>query len=164
MAAIHQKRLAKEIRDLLTNPPPLIILQDIPGDNFSEIRVRFRGIEGTMYAQEQFMLRFKFGGNYPMESPEVVFVAVDKLQAPVGQQSANGPPLEATNKCLVPVHPHIYSNGHICLSILYDNWSPALTVASVCLSIQSMLSSCDKKERPQDDADYCRTHSNKSPK
>ena len=63
-----------------------------------------------------------------------------------------------------PVHPHVYSNGHICLSILYDQWSPALTISSVCLSILSMLSSAEKKELPPDNDKYVQTHVGKSPK
>lgn len=65
-----------------------------------------------------------------MDSPEVVFLAP------------------------APVHSHIYSNGHICLNILGEDWSPALTVKSVCLSILSMLSSATEKVRPQDNDRY----------
>ena len=56
----------------------------------------------------------------------------------------------------IPIHPHVYANGHICLSILADDWSPALTILSVCVSLQSMLSSCSQKERPPDNDVYAR--------
>lgn len=94
-----------------------------------EWNVEITGAEGTLYAGEVFPLRFRFDERYPMSSPEVVFRRA-------------------------PIHPHIYSNGHICLSILYDGWSPALSVMSVCLSLISMLSSCERKERPTDDQQY----------
>ncbi|CAO3649600.1 unnamed protein product [Cunninghamella blakesleeana] len=53
--------------------------------------------------------------------------------------------------------PEVYSNGHICLNILYKDWSPVQTVAQVCLSIQSMLSSCTKKELPPDNDLYIKS-------
>ena len=85
-------------------------------------RVEVSGPADTLYDGEQFCLQFKFGPKYPFESPEVTFVG-DK----------------------VPVHPHVYSNGHICLSILTEDWSPALSVETVCLSITSMLSTAKEK-------------------
>ncbi|CAG8851546.1 34659_t:CDS:2, partial [Racocetra persica] len=36
-------------------------------------------------------------------------------------------------------------------------WSPVLSVRSVCLSIQSMLSSCTTKEPPPDNNHYVKT-------
>jgi ubiquitin-conjugating enzyme E2 W len=77
---------------------------------------------GTLYDGERFSLQFKFGSKYPFDSPEVTFVGDH-----------------------IPVHPHIYSNGHICLSILTEDWSPALSVQAVCLSILSMLASAKDK-------------------
>uniref|UniRef100_A0A3P9MFF9 N-terminal E2 ubiquitin-conjugating enzyme n=1 Tax=Oryzias latipes TaxID=8090 RepID=A0A3P9MFF9_ORYLA len=107
-----------------------------------EIRwiVDMEGAPGTLYEGEKFQLLFKFSGRYPFDSPQVMFTGEN-----------------------IPVHPHVYSNGHICLSILTEDWSPALSVQSVCLSIISMLSSCKEKRRPPDNSFYVRT-CNKNPK
>ena len=75
-----------------------------------------------------------------MESPEVVFV---------------GTP---------PIHEHIYSNGFICLSVLYDGWSPAMNASSICNSILSMISSATEKKKPDNDLSTVSRVKGKSPK
>ena len=114
------KRLQKEFKSFAASPPDGLALDEttLSGEDLGTWRVVMEGPSNTLYEGEQFTLQFKFNAKYPFDSPEVTFV---------------GPPEQ------IPLHQHIYSNGHICLSILTDDWSPALSVESVCLSILSML-------------------------
>lgn len=81
-------------------------------------------------------LPFFFWGGGRTEAPEVTFVS--------------NPPDRT-----VPIHPHIYSNGIICLDLLgKQGWSPVQNVESVCMSIQSMLTGNTKNERPPGDEEF----------
>ncbi|KAH9394227.1 PREDICTED: ubiquitin-conjugating enzyme E2 W-like [Rhagoletis zephyria] len=136
-----QKRLQKELMSLKKDPPAGVIVDDMNIEpDLSSWIIEIVCPKGTLYEEERFKLSFKFNENYPFDSPEVTFTGSN-----------------------IPIHEHVYSNGHICLSILTEDWSPALSVQSVCLSILSMLASCKEKKRPPDNAFYVRTCS-KNPK
>lgn len=102
--------------------------------------VSFTGAEESIFAGERYTLEFKFNENYPIEAPDVIFVGG------------------------YPHHEHVYSNGYICLSTLYDDWTPSLRVSSVVLSILSMLSSAAHKGRPSNDESFARYANGRSPK
>ncbi|PIA13679.1 putative ubiquitin-conjugating enzyme E2 W [Coemansia reversa NRRL 1564] len=134
---IRTKRLLRELRELKRSPSAHILLGDT--DSIDKWTVCLRGVEGTLYEDEKFTLTFDFPAEYPLEAPIVVFSGK------------------------TPIHPHVYSNGHICLSILYKHWCPVLTVDAICQSLLSMLSSCEKKKRPHQDSVYVKQAS-ESPK
>ncbi len=127
MQARCSARLKKEADDIVKNYAGVLEL-NILDDSMMVWHLKFKGAEGSVYVGEDYTLQFKFNSEYPIDSPEVIFV---------------GTP---------PKHEHIYSNGFICLSILYNDWSPALKVSSVCMSIISMMSSAKEKKGPPNDS------------
>lgn len=138
LSKIAANRLQKELTEWQTNPPAGF--RHRVTDNLQRWIIDLDGAPGTLYSNEVFHLQVDFPEHYPMEAPQVVFI--------------NNP----------PAHPHIYSNGHICLDILYDSWSPAMTVSSICISLLSMLSSSPKKQRPADNDRYVKNAKGRSPK
>lgn len=89
--------------------------------NIYEWRSTILGPPGSVYEGGVFLLDITFSPNYPFKPPKVTFRT--RIY-----------------------HCNINSQGVICLDILKDNWSPALTVSKVLLSICSLLTDCNPED------------------
>jgi len=111
------KRLQKELDSFKKDPPNLCSAGPIENDLF-RWQATIMGPEKSPYAGGVFELRIQFPQDYPFKPPKVTFVT--KIY-----------------------HCNINDKGGICLDILKDNWSPALTISKVLLSILSLLTDCN---------------------
>jgi len=84
------------------------------GDNLYEWVSTIMGPGSSPYQGGVFFLDINFPTDYPFKPPKVIFRT--RIY-----------------------HCNVNSNGQICLDILKDNWSPALTISKVLLSICSLL-------------------------
>lgn len=185
------KRLLKEYSGLLKStsselPGITLISNDDSLINFIfQIKINSNAKNKKIYPDDElYYLNIKITDNYPVDSPQVKFIIyedeINKLSSSSSSSSSNTKgskenPINLDDdddndsngsikyKSVIPIHPHIYSNGHICLNLLGDDWTPACSIESILLSIQSMLTTNDKNERPPDDKSYIR-HAPLNPK
>ena len=108
------KRLKKEWEDLKNDPIPLCTADPLDPNDLLEWKATIQGPEGTPYEGGIYHLRMTFSNEYPFRPPKTVFLT--RI-----------------------FHPNISTTGGICLDILKDAWSPALTVGKIVLSISSLL-------------------------
>uniref|UniRef100_A0A8C5E9Z5 Ubiquitin-conjugating enzyme E2 E2-like n=1 Tax=Gouania willdenowi TaxID=441366 RepID=A0A8C5E9Z5_GOUWI len=114
------KRIQKELAEITLDPPPNCSAGP-KGDNIYEWRSTILGPPGSVYEGGVFFLDIAFTPDYPFKPPKVTFRT--RIY-----------------------HCNINSQGVICLDILKDNWSPALTISKVLLSICSLLTDCNPGE------------------
>uniref|UniRef100_H2YYG8 E2 ubiquitin-conjugating enzyme n=1 Tax=Ciona savignyi TaxID=51511 RepID=H2YYG8_CIOSA len=107
------KRITKELLDISRDPPAQCSAGPASDDMFCW-QATIMGPVDSAYQGGVFFLTINFPTDYPFKPPKVAFST--KIY-----------------------HPNINSNGSICLDILRSQWSPALTVSKVLLSICSLL-------------------------
>jgi ubiquitin-conjugating enzyme E2 D/E len=108
------KRLQKELSEIQKDTPDNCSAGPCNNDLFNW-DATIIGPTETPYEGGIFYLKMYFPADYPFKPPKITFNT--KIY-----------------------HPNINSNGDICLDVLKDQWSPALNVSKILLSICSLLS------------------------
>mmetsp|Transcript_4578 Transcript_4578/g.6850 ORF Transcript_4578/g.6850 Transcript_4578/m.6850 type:complete len:190 (+) Transcript_4578:40-609(+) len=119
--AASKKRIRKELADVISDPPHNCSAGPKDKKNIYEWYSTIMGPEGTPYAGGVFYLNITFPPEYPFKPPKVQFRT--RIY-----------------------HCNIDRNGYICLDILKDNWSPALTISKVLLSITALLTDANPRD------------------
>jgi ubiquitin-conjugating enzyme E2 D/E len=107
------RRIKKELDELQKDPPPGCSAGPVGDDLFNWEGIIMAPADSP-YAGGVFRLSIRFPTDYPFKQPHIQFLT--KIY-----------------------HPNINASGGICLDILKSQWSPALSISKVLLSILSLL-------------------------
>ncbi|GAV00486.1 hypothetical protein RvY_11325 [Ramazzottius varieornatus] len=115
-------RVARDIHSLYTDTIPGIVVHANEND-ITRMLALIKGPEGTPYDGGYFQFYVRCPPDYPISSPRVRLLT--------------------TGDNTVRFNPNLYANGKVCLSLLGTwsgpQWSPALNISSLLLSIQSLM-------------------------
>lgn len=151
------KRLLKEFKSLNKNPLPSIkILSN--NENLTNFDFEIE-ITNGLYDDKLYKLVVVITKEYPVLPPKAKFVVGTREAGELGSTGTSENPIDVSSDTMqssykIPIHPHIYSNGHICLNLLGDDWTPACTIESILISLQSMINNNTDMTRPPDDNRY----------
>ena len=99
------KRIQRELAELQRDPPTSCSAGPV-GEDLFHWQATIMGPDDSAYSGGVFFLDIHFPADYPFKPPKVAF----------------------TTRIY---HCNINSNGGICLDILKEQWSPALTISKV---------------------------------
>ncbi|XP_016997714.1 ubiquitin-conjugating enzyme E2-24 kDa [Drosophila takahashii] len=111
------RRIQRELEEISRDPPPNCSAGP-KEDNLYEWTSTIIGPTDSVYEGGMFKLDIYFPLEYPFAPPKIVF------RTPI-------------------YHCNIHRLGIICLDILKERWSPALTISKILLSICSLLTDCN---------------------
>lgn len=111
---IRKLRVFKETKKLQKNPPLFCSVSAIDDNNPYLLKAIISGPINTPYEGGTFILKIEIPEKYPYKPPKIKFET--KI-----------------------FHGNIDEYGHVCLSILNKDWSPAYDIKHILLSIQLLL-------------------------
>uniref|UniRef100_A0A1B6BWX2 Ubiquitin-conjugating enzyme E2 S n=2 Tax=Clastoptera arizonana TaxID=38151 RepID=A0A1B6BWX2_9HEMI len=107
------RMVAKEVRELFSNPPEGIKVT-INEQDITDIQAYIEGPAGTPYSGGVFKLKVVLGKDFPQAPPKAFFIT--KI-----------------------FHPNVAKNGEICVNTLKKDWKPDLGIKHILLTVKCLL-------------------------
>ena len=113
LASLTTKRLRNELEEITADPPAMVSAR-LKADHLHEWTATIQGPPGSCYEGGTFQLDISIPKGYPCRPPKVTF---------------------ATRV----YHCNINRQGWVSMDRLHQDWTPALTVSKILVSVQSLL-------------------------